>query len=39
MEHANGDKKTRLSPDTLAVIAALALALAIRLGIIAAIPW
>ena len=39
MEHVNGHKKTRLSLDTLAVIAALALALAIKLGILAAIPW
>jgi len=39
MEHVNGDKKRTVSLDTLAVIAALGLALAIKLGVLAAIPW
>ena len=39
MEQINGDKNRTLSLDTLAVIAALALALAIKLGVLAAIPW
>ena len=35
----NGKGGSRLSLDTVAVIAALGLALAIKLGIFAAVPW
>ena len=39
MEHVDGDKNRTLSLDPLAVMAALGLALAIKLGVLAAIPW